>query len=559
MKPVLPISIRTFLLVFLPMSVALVSGFLYLQRGTEVEVRSGLRQTLAEAQRSNLREWEQFRSHQRRMLVAATANSALESALVHWRSKGGTAEARRAIERHLAETGAQLGYELIAVRDAGGRAVAGLRSTPDEVKPLDLADVTLFSDGLVNLDGTLYETLIVPIGSADHSLGSLLVGQRFDLLSSFGAAALIAAGKVVQTSVPGASLAEMERALGSCPTVDQECEVRIKGESVLVMRPGHDHFGGGYSVYTFHSVDAASAGIVASARRAFKVSLLATLLAAMLAGLWTTRSLIRPLTQFVDRLKESEQSGYLRPDFPTDSTTGEINDVARAFNHAAQSIADSRRTLDEAYIEFTKTMAQTLDARDPYTAGHSSRVSDYAVAIARELRLPHEETEVIRIGAILHDIGKVGVPDEVLQKPGRLTADELETIKKHPVIGRRILEGVARFRPYLDIVELHHENHDGTGYPWGLQGDSIPLGARIVHVVDAYDAMTTNRPYRKAMRLEEATAILARHSGTMFDPEVVEVFLGIVNPAAEAEAEASNGLLALSRELTHPETTISSH
>jgi putative nucleotidyltransferase with HDIG domain len=179
-------------------------------------------------------------------------------------------------------------------------------------------------------------------------------------------------------------------------------------------------------------------------------------------------------------------------------------------------------------LQFTRTMAQTLDARDHATAGHSSRVSAYATQIAKVLPMTDREREVVEVGAVLHDIGKIGIPDRVLQKEGRLTDEEFETIKEHPVLGRRILEGVSRFRDYLSIVELHHENHDGSGYPWGLSGENIPLGARIVHVVDAFDAMTSCRPYRNAMPTEQALAILKKYAGTQFDPVIVEVFLELV-------------------------------
>jgi HD-GYP domain-containing protein (c-di-GMP phosphodiesterase class II) len=219
-----------------------------------------------------------------------------------------------------------------------------------------------------------------------------------------------------------------------------------------------------------------------------------------------------------------------------------VNELARAFNLAAKSVADSQRQLDEAYLQITQTMAQTLDARDPYTAGHSSRVSDYSVAIAEAMNLSASEVDVIRTGANFHDIGKIGIPDAVLQKPGPLTEAEFGVIKRHPVIGKRILEGVAKFHDYLSIVELHHENHDGTGYPWGLRGDNVPLEARIVHVVDAYDAMTTNRPYRPALSHDQAVSIIRTHSGTQFDPAVVEVFLRLVqSSSAILESPAISG------------------
>jgi len=184
---------------------------------------------------------------------------------------------------------------------------------------------------------------------------------------------------------------------------------------------------------------------------------------------------------------------------------------------------------EDTYLQFIETMAQALDARDPYTAGHSIRVGAYADAIARALRLPPADIATLRIGAQLHDIGKIGVSDAVLQKRGRLTPDEFERIKLHPQIGRRILEKVARFDSLLPIVELHHENYDGTGYPFGLSGENIPLFARIVRVADTFDSMMTDRNYRPALSLSAAIEQLRKYSGTHFDPLIAATMIDLVH------------------------------
>ncbi len=141
--------------------------------------------------------------------------------------------------------------------------------------------------------------------------------------------------------------------------------------------------------------------------------------------------------------------------------------------------------------------------------------------------LAQADVERVQIGALLHDIGKIGIPDAVLQKPGRLTDDEYSLVKLHPEIGRRILEGVQGFAPYLSAVELHHENHDGTGYPHGLERDQTPVDARIIHVADAYDAMTTDRPYRVGMTHEKAIGTILANAGTQFDPDIASAFAGL--------------------------------
>jgi HD-GYP domain-containing protein (c-di-GMP phosphodiesterase class II) len=183
--------------------------------------------------------------------------------------------------------------------------------------------------------------------------------------------------------------------------------------------------------------------------------------------------------------------------------------------------------LEPPYLQFVETMAQALDARDPYTAGHSYRVAEYSYATAVGLGLSETQARTIHIAAQLHDIGKIGMSDAVLQKKGRLTREEFAFIKQHPQIGRKILERVDVFDKYLSVVELHHENADGSGYPYGIRGTQIPLEARIVRIADAFDAMTSDRSYRPRLTQEMAEKEIFDCSGTHFDREVATVFLNL--------------------------------
>lgn len=241
---------------------------------------------------------------------------------------------------------------------------------------------------------------------------------------------------------------------------------------------------------------------------------------------------------------ESERTGRFTPSFPEDSPLNEVNRLAAALNGAARSIVRSQADLDAAYLQFVETMAQALEARDPYTAGHSLRVAAYSHALAQAMGLPPDDAETIRIAAKLHDIGKIGIPDTVLQKPGLLTPEEYGLIKLHPQIGRKILEKVGRFDSLLAVVELHHENHDGTGYPYGLTGHNVPIAARIVHVADSFDAMTTTRSYRSARSLRSATHEIERNAGRMFDPVVAKAFLKLI-----AEGQIEIGSLEVTEEV----------
>ena len=184
--------------------------------------------------------------------------------------------------------------------------------------------------------------------------------------------------------------------------------------------------------------------------------------------------------------------------------------------------------LEERFQQQTLAMATTLvsliDLRDRYTGGHSARVANYVRAIAMQMCLPDDETDTTVFAASLHDIGKIGVPDHILLKPGSLTDDEFGWIKKHPEWGWMALHNVDGFEEAALLVLHHHERLDGKGYPSGLKGTEIPLGARLITVADSYDALTTNRPYRTARTRSEALAELRRCAGIQFDAEVVEAF-----------------------------------
>ena len=181
-----------------------------------------------------------------------------------------------------------------------------------------------------------------------------------------------------------------------------------------------------------------------------------------------------------------------------------------------------------------------LDASDHETKGHSVRAASYVKLMARHLGVEENTsdwTDIYR-GALLHDIGKIGVPDEILHKPGPLTPEEWDDMKRHPRIGHEMLHEISFLAGAASIVRAHHERFDGKGYPQGLRGEEIPLGARIFAAADAFDAMTTDRPYRKALLPDMARDEIVRHSGTQFDPEIVQVFLLVYEEIAKkASAE----------------------
>lgn len=183
----------------------------------------------------------------------------------------------------------------------------------------------------------------------------------------------------------------------------------------------------------------------------------------------------------------------------------------------------------DALLTSLQVLAQAVDLKDPYTSGHSQRVAQYAVRLARVLRIPEEEVERIRIGALMHDIGKIGVSGKIIRKPGRLTNEEHVLMATHSTIGADIIASLEMIGESAEMVRHHHEHWDGSGYPRGLRGRDIPVGARIILVADAFDALTTDRPYRTRVSPGEAIEIIRAHAGTQFDPEVVDALekLGI--------------------------------
>ena len=183
------------------------------------------------------------------------------------------------------------------------------------------------------------------------------------------------------------------------------------------------------------------------------------------------------------------------------------------------------RILKKAHLDSVKILAEAIDAKDPYTRGHSDRVKRMSLRIAFQLGFTEDRLESLEFGALLHDIGKIGIKDEVLQKPGILSPEEYQHIQEHPLIGVKIVEGIDFFKGMIPIIRHHHEHFDGSGYPDALAGEAIPLEARIIFVPDAFDAMSTLRPHREAMPLQDVLVELEKGKGKQFDPQVLEIFL----------------------------------
>ena len=194
-----------------------------------------------------------------------------------------------------------------------------------------------------------------------------------------------------------------------------------------------------------------------------------------------------------------------------------------------EELESTNEKLKKAYLDIVQTLRATVEAKDSYTRGHSDRVSAYSVLLGKYLKVSDDELEILRIGGLFHDVGKIGIPDTILLKNGKLTDEEYAEIKKHPQIGVDILGDSDMFKNIIPFVKYHHERYDGRGYPEGLSGENIPYIARIAAVADSFDAMSSKRVYRDSLPIEVVKEEIMKNLGTQFDPEIGSVFLDIID------------------------------
>lgn len=263
-------------------------------------------------------------------------------------------------------------------------------------------------------------------------------------------------------------------------------------------------------------------------------------LAALLGTLFAT-GISRPIRALAERTREIAGGNYQQR--VEVRTRNEIGDLGHNFNLMSEEIEKAIEQLKKAanenqllFINAVRMLAAAIDAKDPYTRGHSERVARFSIAIGKQLQLSALEMRNLRISALLHDVGKIGIDDRILRKPGALSDDEFEIMKSHPAKGAAIMSGVAQLIDIIPGMKYHHERWAGGGYPENLQGEMIPMQARIVAVADTFDAMTTNRPYQKAMDLSYVVEKIRELAGNRYDPRVVEAFAAAVQ-AGEISTE----------------------
>jgi HD-GYP domain-containing protein (c-di-GMP phosphodiesterase class II) len=522
---------RAFLICFIPFATLLATSFWMIQRFVQSTVRDGLHTSLRESQVAIANIHAKGDLQNSRFLKVAGENTALKAGMQLLNANPHSDGARRTVEDQLRELGERMGFDFMLISASDGSPIAGVTrhagahsDSHGQLVPLKVSDLDRSKSGFLLLDGRTFQVASVPVDEGDENIGVLSVGEYFDFSDLTTLVVLVHNGKVIDSNIPQVSFPELEDALDRCRE-QVECDLRMQDTDWISLPM--QSYGGGYVLLSLENVDQATAPIQSRLHKLFLTLAVVCGLVAFLCSIGSSRSIVKPIAAVVSHLRNAVGTGKLTELEGRPSSILEIQELAEIYNRAAISVKAAGESLEAAYLEFVGSLANALDARDQYTAGHSSRVSQLSCATASALKLSPEDVERIRIGALLHDVGKIGVADSVLQKPGRLTTEEFALVKQHPVIGRRILEGVQGFAPFLAAVELHHENWNGTGYPRGQVGEETPIDARIIHVSDAYDAMTTDRSYRRGMTHEKAISILMENAGIQFDPRIVDVFVNM--------------------------------
>jgi HD-GYP domain-containing protein (c-di-GMP phosphodiesterase class II) len=328
---------------------------------------------------------------------------------------------------------------------------------------------------------------------------------------------------IVRTFVDGGNKAQI--------IATQEFTVNSGSERVAMLGSYSPVMSLNWAVIVQKPRNEAYAGVIEMQSKARLLALVAVLVS-ILVSIFAARRITNPL-QVLTQSSRALARGDFSQRVNLWSRT-EIGELAHTFNTMSDElerfVEDLKRAADEnreLFMGSIQMLAGAVDEKDPYTRGHSDRVTRYSLLIAKQMNLPASFLETLRISAQLHDVGKIGIEDHILRKPGALTAEEFEVMKTHTTKGANILRPVAQLAEMLPGIELHHEALDGRGYPYGLQGDQIPLLARVIAVADTFDALTTNRPYQKEHTLDQALQIIKNLAGKRLDPAAAEALFAI--------------------------------
>ena len=541
--------VRTLTVTFLTVALLLVVVLVVVMLTVRMQVRQAVAANLESGQRM-FAALETRRQREMRAQVAAIADSpslkaAIDTMQTEARSHGAgaNAEAIETIGRELRAVAARVDADALVLTDARGVTIDSAGRLGGQWPRGARTGIVIGTegdgyDGIIKNGKSVFRVAAVPLQMPDAIVGTLYVATALDrnfadeLTRLSGArTAIISDGLIIGTTLTDRAARQFELAVAAAKPVGGV--VSLADETFAYRRlvaVGDTMF------YALSSIDDSSRAAMAGATISMAWLGVAALVLALVGSFALARLLTAPIGQLSRSLAARAEAPALASPLPLTGSSREIDALTDTFNALMASVAQAEAQTEAAYMGAIRALATALDARDPYTAGHSERVSVLSVAIGRLLGLSDDDLEVLRLGALLHDIGKIGVADEVLRKPGPLTDAEFAAIKEHPVLGARILRSVPFLTPHLPIVELHHERPDGRGYPHGLRGDDIPLAARIVHAADAYDAMTSARAYRGALPSSVALRELWRCAGTQFHAEIVGALANAL-PGLTSDAE----------------------
>ncbi len=530
--------VRTFAATFLTSAVVLGIVFVVSTLAVERSVQRSVAQTL-EAVHEVFSANEDRRGAEQLAAVSALAERpTLKAALDTYQSEldwgRPSPDMLATIQRETDRLASRVDAELVVVLDPQGMTLGSSGALSERLIPESFAPSsgTHLRGGarlLRTVDG-IANVVLVPLEVNAARIGWLVVGEHLerafaDRLAELAGSriAVISGTDLWASTLPPSTEAALRQAWSNTPS--EEGAVALDGESWAYRQILNT---GDAAVYVFGSIDALTAEGTREARASLMLLAALALLLSAGASTWLARSISQPINELSSTVQTMTTTRNFAARLKATGSSRELDGFSSSFNHLMEALAASEAETRTAYVAAIRGLAAALDARAPYTAGHSDRVSLLSVGMARRLELGASDIEILRVGALLHDIGKIGVPDAVLQKPGPLTDEEFAIIKTHPALGARILRTISFLADHVPIVELHHERPDGRGYPHGLSGTEIPVLASIVHVADAYDAMTTDRAYRDARSASEAVAELWRCAGSDFDVDAVRALVAVL-------------------------------
>jgi putative nucleotidyltransferase with HDIG domain len=544
---------RTLIATFCAIAVVLGAAFLTLTIETRARVKAEVAANLDATQRAfatvETRRQQEAQLQAQNFADNPTLKAALDTYQTEkWRdANADTADLVATVQHEVEKLSSRVSvHAVVVVVPIHGRegdvwvvlASGGVRSAawPRGTHLPEAADAVA-ADSVIAMPSGTFRVVSATIGLQGVSIGRLLLATSVDdryarELSTLSRAqtAVMVDGHVIASTLDPERKAALDR-LGTLPP---EGVVRLGTDLHAVRQLFRSGTAGFYAVDSI-SADAAQATTAAS--EAILVIALGALGLGAVVSLWLARVVARPIDQLSQQLRRMTTARDFSRRLPLSGSSQELDALTATFNEMMTSLVAAEEETEAAYVAAIKALAAALDARDPYTSGHSERVSALSVMVGRHMTLAEDEIEVLRLGALLHDIGKIGIRDRVLSKRGPLTDEEFEIIKTHPTVGANILRHVPFLARHMPIVELHHEQPDGRGYPHGLFGHATPLLARIVHVADAFDAMTSARAYRPAQGEAHALAELTRNRGTQFDADVVDAFMAAWRAQGSDQAE----------------------